>query len=127
MPPQKPAERNRAFAALAYLVPLVGGLLALLLDGRSSFTRAHAQQSIGAALALALGFLAWAVFGYALALLPYVGPIAAVALFSLVIALTAFLIANWIVGLALALRGVERAIPLANRIVLRLFGGGMGD
>lgn len=127
MPPQKPAERNRAFAALAYLVPLVGGMLALLLDGRNSFTRAHAQQSIGAALALALGFLAWAVFGYALALLPYVGPIAAIALFSLVIALTAFLIANWIVGLALALRGVERAIPLANRIALRLFGGGMGD
>ena len=121
MSQQKQSEGGRAFAAFAYVIPLVGGVIGLLADGRNALTRAHAQQSIGAVLALALSFLVWAVAGYALALIPIVGPVMSVALFSLVIAMAAFLIVNWIVGFVQALRGQERRIPLANRIVQRLF------
>ncbi len=121
MSQQKRSESSRAFAALAYILPLLGGLIGLAVDGRNPLTRVHAQQTIGAALALALSFLVWGVVSYGLALIPIVGPIFAIALFSLVIALGVFLLANWILGLALALRGVERTIPFANRLVVRLF------
>ena len=115
-------EERRIFALLAYLLPVVGGLIGLIADGGNSLTRFHARQSIGAVLALILSFFVWAVAGYLISLIPIAGPILAIALFSLVIAMAIFLAANWLVSLAVvALRGEERTIPIANRIVLRLF------
>jgi len=116
------AGGRRFFAALAYVLPFLGGCIGLALDGQNSLTRNHAQQSIGAVLALALSFLVWAVLGYAVALVPSVGPIVAISLFSLVIAMGLFLLANWLIGLLWALRGQEVRIPFANRIADRLFG-----
>ena len=113
---------KRAFAVLAYLLPLIGGLLGLALDGGNPLTRHHARQSIAAVLTLALGFAAWAALGYLIGLVPIAGPIFALSLFSLVIALAAFLFVNWLASLLLALRGLEREMPLANRLALRLFG-----
>ena len=113
---------GRLFAALAYILPIIGGLIGLLLDGRNPLTRAHAQQSIAAVLALVLSFFAWAALGYLLALVPIIGPILSISLFSLVIAMAIFLVVNWFISLALALRGQERAIPFANRIARRVFG-----
>ena len=116
------SDESRVFAALAFVLPVVGGVIALLVDGGNPLTRAHARQSIGAALALVLSFVVWAVGGYVISLIPIAGPIVAIALFSLVIALAIFLAANWLISLAMALRGEERTIPLANRLVVRLFG-----
>ena len=115
-------EQGRIFAILAYLLPVVGGIIGLIADGDNSLTRIHARQSIGAALALALSFVAWAAIGYVISLVPIAGPIVAIALFSFVIAMAVFLAANWIVSLLMALRGEERTIPFGNRIVVRLFG-----
>lgn len=112
------AEDSRIFAALAYILPVVGGFIGLLADGENSPTRLHARQSMGAALTLDLAFFAWALGGYVLTLIPIAGPIVAIALFSLVIALAIFLAANWLISLALALRGEGRTIPFANRIVI---------
>ena len=112
----------RAFAVLAYIVPVICGILGLALDSGNPLTRNHAQQSIAAVLTLVLSFLIWAVTGYLIGQIPIFGPIFAISLFSLVIAMAAFLSVNWIYGLIVAMRGQERTIPMANRIVLRLFG-----
>lgn len=116
------SDGGRLFAVLAYLLPVVGGIIGLIADGGNPLTRAHARQSIGAALALGFSFVAWAVIGYVISLVPIAGPIVAIALFSFVIAMAVFLAANWIVSLLMALRGEERTIPFGNRIVVRLFG-----
>jgi len=115
-------EQGRLFAVLAYLLPVLGAFIGLAADGKNSLTRFHAQQSIAAALALLMSFLAWAALGYVVALIPIAGPILAIALFSLVIAMAFFLAVNWVLSLLSALRGEDRTIPLANRIVRRLFG-----
>ncbi|MCY4146105.1 MAG: hypothetical protein OXE95_04245 [Chloroflexi bacterium] len=121
---QKPNEGSRLLAALAYALPLLGGLLGLAIDRDNSLTRLHATQSLGALLTLALSLVVWAAAGFALALVPVIGPIVSISLFSLVIALAIFLAANWVISLWFALRGEERTIPLANRLALRLFGEG---
>ena len=115
-------DRGRFFAVVAYILPVVGGVIGLLADGENPLTRLHARQSIGAALALVFAFFVWAIGGYVISLIPIAGPIVAIALFSLVIALAVFLAANWLIGLLMALRGAERTIPLANRVVVRLVG-----
>jgi len=116
-----PAER-RIFAVLAYILPVVGGIIGLLADGENPLTRSHARQSLGAVLSLVLAFFVWAIGGYVLSLIPIAGPIVAIALFSLVIAMAIFLAANWLVNLVMALRGEERQMPFADRLVVRLAG-----
>ena len=115
-------DERRIFAVLAYILPVVGGIIGLLVDGSNPLTRAHARQSIGAVLTLILAFFTWAVVGYIISLIPIAGPILAIALFSTVMAIALFLAANWLISLVNALRGAERTIPIANRVVLRLFG-----
>ena len=115
-------DRSAAlFAALAYILPLAGGIIALLAYRRHPLARLHAQQSIAAILTLVLSFLVWAALGYLIALIPGIGPIISIALFALVIALAIFLAINWLISLARALRGEERTIPLANRVASRVF------
>ena len=118
----RPAVSERLFAMLAYALPLLGGIIGLAADRANPLTRTHAQQSIAAVLTLALSFVVWAAVGYLVGLIPIVGPIIAISLFSLVIAMFIFLAANWLIGLAVAMRGQERTIPFANRLVKRLFG-----
>lgn len=115
-------SEQRVFAVLAYLLPLAGGLIGLIADGDNRLTRVHARQSIAAVLALILAFFSWAIVGYVLGMIPIAGPILAIALFSLVIAMAIFLAANWLISLVMALRGFERTIPFGNRIAARLFG-----
>ena len=120
---QKPNEGPRLLAALAYVLPLLGGLLGLAIDRGNPLTRLHAAQSIGALLTMALALLVWAVAGYVLAMVPMIGPIFSISLFSLVIAMAIFLAVNWLISFLFALRGEERTIPLANRLTRRVFGG----
>lgn len=118
------AGEGRMFAALAYVLPVVGGVIGLIADGDNPLTRVHARQSIATVVALILTFFVWAAVGYVLSLIPIAGPIVAIALFSLVIAMAAFLAANWVFSFIIALRGEERTIPFANRVASRLFGDG---
>lgn len=124
---QKHKGESRHFAALAYILPVIGGLCGLALDGGNPLTRVHARQSIATVIALILTFFIWAALGYVLSLIPIAGPIVAIALFSLVIAMAAFLAANWVFSFVMALRGEERTIPFANRVALRLFGDGSAE
>ena len=121
---QRGLGESRKFALLAYILPVVGGLLGLALDGGNPLTRVHARQSIATVIALIIAFFVWAVVGYLISLIPIAGPIVAIALFSLVIAMAAFLAANWVFSFVMALRGQERTIPFANRVALRIFNDG---
>ncbi|MCY3780777.1 MAG: hypothetical protein OXG78_10750 [Chloroflexi bacterium] len=107
---------------MAYIAPMVGGIIAMLADGRNQLTRVHAQQSIAAVLTLVLSFFLWAALGYDIALIPGIGPIISIALFALVIAVALFLAVNWLISFLRALRGEERTIPLGNRVAIRVFG-----
>ena len=118
---QKHNVADRRFAALAYILPVVGGLAGLALDGGNPLTLNHARQTIATVLTLILTFFVWAAVGYVLSLIPIAGPIVAIALFSLVIAMAVFLAANWLFSFVMALRGEERTIPFANRLASRLF------
>ncbi|MCY4071551.1 MAG: hypothetical protein OXG60_09630 [Chloroflexi bacterium] len=121
--PQSEVEASkRIFAVLAYIVPVLGGIIGLAVDRNNPLTRNHAQQSIATVLALIMSFLLWAVIGYVIGLVPIMGPIVSISLFSLVVAMLIFLAINWIISLVVALRGRERTIPFANKIVGRLFG-----
>lgn len=123
MSQSKHETEARHFAVLAYVLPVIGGVIGLIADDGNPLTRVHARQSIGAVLALILSFFVWAAGGYVLSLIPIAGPILAIALFSLVIAMAIFLALNWLISLAVvALRGEERVMPLANRIAARVFG-----
>ena len=63
-------------------------------------------------VSVALNMLTW---------MPLAGPVIAVALYGIVIALVIFLIVNWGIGLLRALQGREHKIPIANQITARLF------
>ena len=115
---------SRIFAVLAYVLPVVGGAVGLAIDGSNPLTRHHARQSMAAVLTLVLGFVVWAVGGFIIGMIPIVGPIVALALFALVIALAIFLALNWVYSLVMAARGLEREIPFANRLASRVFGKG---
>lgn len=118
---QTGSNAGRFFAVLAYIVPVLGGLVGLALDGRNPLTRNHAQQSIASVLLMIMSFLVWAALGYLIGLLPILGPIVSISLFSLVIAMLIFLAINWIISLLVAFRGQERTIPFANKLAGRLF------
>lgn len=126
-PPPKPEPKTeveaskRIFAVLAYVIPVLGGIIGLAVDGRNPLTRNHARQSIATVLALILSFLLWALVGYLIGLIPIMGPIVSISLFSLVVAMLIFLAINWLISLLMALRGRERTIPFANKLVGRLF------
>lgn len=122
MSQQKPSEDNRIFAALAYILPVIGGIIGLIVDRNNPLTRIHAQQSISAVLTLVVSFIVWVVGGYFIGIIPFFGPIFAISLFGLVIAMFIFLLVNWIISLIVALRGQDRVIPFANRIATRIFG-----
>ena len=68
-----PARKAEWFAVLAYVLPVVGGIIGLIADGGNPLTRVHARQSIGAVLALILSFFLWAAGGYVLSLIPIAG------------------------------------------------------
>jgi len=120
MPQNDSRASRRVFAVLAYVLPVAGGLLGLLLDGRNPLTRSHAQQSLAAVLSLILGFFTWVLAGYIIAFVPGIGPLLAIGLFSLPLALAFFIGLNWLLSLLRALRGEPRTIPIANWLVQRL-------
>jgi uncharacterized membrane protein len=119
---QKPDNNGRLFAILAYIVPVIGGIIGIVVNGDNALTRKHSQQTIGAILTMVVTFLIWVIVGFIIALIPFVGPIAAVCLFALVIAYYILLGVSWIVGLIHAIQGRDMEFPIASRLTKRIFG-----
>ncbi len=67
---QKPNEDGRLFAILAYILPVIGGIIGLAVNRENSLTRVHAQQSIGAVLTMIAGFIIWGIAAYAVTIIP---------------------------------------------------------
>ncbi len=109
---------RRIGACLAYLLPLIGWLYALIVHRRDRFVLFHVRQAASIVLVPLALTVAWAIIGWLLALTPVGGPLTA-GLFSL--ALVAYLVAavDWIIGLVQAATGQAEPVPILGRVALR--------
>jgi len=109
---------RRIVACLAYLLPLLGWIYALIVHRRDRFILFHVRQAASIVLVPAFLTLLWAIVGWVLALTPIGGPLAA-GLFSLV--MVAYLVAavDWIIGLVQAATGRAEPVPVLGRVALR--------
>ena len=108
------SRSSRYLAFLAYLLSLPGALFVLLARRDDPFAIYHARQSLVIAIAAIVTPLVWAAVAWPLAWIPIVGPVIGVALFALVIAAYVGLAVSWITGMAFALRGLARPVPLVG-------------
>jgi uncharacterized membrane protein len=108
------SNSSRYLAFLAYLLSLPGALFMLLTHRDNAFVVYHARQSLAIAIAAIVAPLAWAVVAWVSAWIPLVGAVVGLSLFALVIAAYVGLIVSWIVGMAFALRGLVRPVPLVG-------------
>lgn len=119
---------ERALAAIAYLLSVVGAAPILLLGGDRRFARFHALQSLGIFLVAVIAMAAWMIAGWVLSLvIPIVGPPIVAGLFALIVTLYIVLVVITLVGAVHAIRGDRKPVPLIGiaiiRIYVRLFGG----
>lgn len=106
---------NRIVAFLAYLLPILGLLYVFIASRENEFAVFHARQSL-TLTAFAIGTpLGWAIASWALLWIPTVGPLLAVPGFTMVILIFLFLAVVWILGLANALRVVQKPLPVIGR------------
>ncbi len=103
--------RTRILAALAYLVPLVGPLAALLL-GRHRMIQLHARQSLLLTLLVACALLVWGVLAWILNWIPVIGAITGAMLFAFVPLLWLGAVLAHVGGTVLALRGQYAFVPV---------------
>lgn len=111
------SENSRVWAVAAYLLLAVGGLLVYLLNRKDEFAIFHARQSLWLTFLAIFVPGAWVVVAWLIALIPLVGPLLAVASFSLVIAFILAWLAAWIFGMIHALSGRQTGVPFfGNRV-----------
>ncbi len=110
---------QRVHAFLTYLLLPIGWLYALIFHRRSPWVIFHCKQSIALVAWLLLITAGWAAVSWLLAWIPYAFVIG-MALFALVIAACFFVVILWIVGMANALRGRARRLPVVGRWAQRL-------
>lgn len=82
---QKPNENGQLFAILAYILPVVGGIIGLAVNKDNALTRTHAYQSIGAVLSLILTFVTWVIVAYAIAIMPSIRSLVVLLTYALVV------------------------------------------
>jgi len=105
------AQPNRPLAFVAYLVPVVGPVLVLLLSRRNQFALYHASQSLALTASIVLAPLLWLVVGWLVVWLPLAGAVAA-ALFALVVAVYLAGVIAWLYGLMHSLRAEVIPLPV---------------
>jgi uncharacterized membrane protein len=114
---------NRVAAFLAYLVPILGPLYAMIAHRGDAFVEFHARQSL-TLTALAIGApLGWMIVAWVMLWIPSAGPLIAVPGFTLVILIYIFLAVAWLVGMANALRFELKPLPIVGRWAERISAG----
>jgi uncharacterized membrane protein len=111
---------SKIFAFLAYLLLIFGWLYIFIFRREDKLALYHAKQAFLLTVIAVGAPLVWAIFGWLISFIPFVGPIVAVALFSLVIATYIFLVATWIVGMVYALQAKPKSLPVVGGWVERL-------
>jgi uncharacterized membrane protein len=114
------SRSSRYLAFFAYLLSALGALYVLLARRGDAFAVYHARQSLALAAAALAAPLAWAVVAWALLWVPLAGPVAAVALFALLIGVELGLGLAWVAGMVYALQGRVKVIPFVGRWAGRL-------
>jgi uncharacterized membrane protein len=112
-------QSSRLPAILAYLLPVIGWLYVFFFQRKNSLAMYHLRQSIGLILFLAAMAVGWAVIGWVLAWIPYLG-IFSIALFSIVIVAYLYGSVAWIMGLINAFRARQTPLPLFGQWASRL-------
>jgi uncharacterized membrane protein len=109
---------ERISAAVGY-IPVIGWIYAYFFQRKNELVMFHLKQSISLFLDLIVVLLLWAVVGWVLTWIPY-GNVVAITLFTVV--MLAFFVGfiAWVIGIANALRGLLKDLPLFNTWVKRL-------
>ena len=110
---------SRLPAVLVYLLPVLGWLYVYVFERRNSFALYHLRQAIGLVIFLVVILIAWAVVGWLLAWIPYLG-ILSIALFALVVSAYIYGIVAWLIGIYNALSDRESPLPLFGQWASRL-------
>ncbi len=113
------SRSQRILAFLAYLLFVIGWLIVLIFGRRSRFAVYHMKQSIALALFLVAIVVAWGVFTWLTAWLPFLF-ILGVSSFSIVIAAAVFGLIAWILGMRNALGARMRPLPIVGAWAKRL-------
>jgi uncharacterized membrane protein len=113
-------KMNRVSALIAYLVPILGPLYAILVHRDKEFPVFHAKQSLVLTITAVGAPVLWGVFAWVLLWVPTVGPLAAIAAFSLVILVYILLAVDWILGMINALRYELKPLPVVGRWAERI-------
>ena len=110
------------FAVCAYVLSIIGAVFVLIFRRNDAFAAYHAKQSLGIAVAAIVAFVVWAVGGWVISWIPYIGFIVAVACFALVIAAYITLAICSIVGIKYAWQGKQQPVPIIGEKILRYLG-----
>jgi uncharacterized membrane protein len=113
---------NRVSASLAYLLLIIGWLYVFLFRKEDKLAMYHTKQSMMLIIVAIGASLIWAIAGWLVSLIPFVGFIVAVAIFALVITVYIVLLIGWIVGMVYALQAKIKPIPVVGRWAEQLFG-----
>lgn len=109
----------RLFAVLAYLLPVAGPVIALLL-GRHRLAVWHARQALFLLVLLVAVCLAWGLLAWVLNWIPVIGAIAGVMLFAFIPLWLAAMLAAHIGGILLALKASYGYVPVLGGILAQL-------
>lgn len=112
------AKRWPAF--VAYLVPVLGWLYALIFHKANKFVTHHARQSIMLTFIVIVAPLAWAIFAWLVTWIPTGGSLLAVASFALVILAYIIVVILWIMGMVRALRAMQKPLPVVGEWAQRI-------
>ena len=112
---------HKPFAFLAYLLLIIGWLIVFLFRRDDKFAMYHTKQSVTLVIAAIMVPLMWAVAGWIISWIPFVGFILAVTFFALVIAIALGLFIAWIIGMVYALRGQAKPLPFVGSYARRIF------
>lgn len=111
---------TRSIAVLTYLLGPLGWLYGLLARRDDALIVYHARQSLVINMIALAAPILWAVFGWLLSWIPAIGPILAVLLFGLVIAIEIGMIIALMYGVMHAQRGAIQMAPLVGSLAEKL-------
>jgi uncharacterized membrane protein len=116
----KTASRLSAF--VAYLLPVIGWIYVFVFRRKDRFAIFHAKQAVMLVVAAIAALVVWGVAAWLVVRVPILGPMAAAGTFALVVAAFLLLLVAWIVGMANALRGQVKLLPLVGRWAVQYLG-----